>query len=270
MTEKNDFEQVGLKIEGDRVLTYSKLSCPLDCTYCFVDDMDFNQERGIAYLSSEQYELLNQLPEDVRMIMLGCDTEFFQQKEEAMEILNILAEQNRDLSVVTKLPLAHEYIQQMKSVSDRVNDQGNIFSFSVSLPCTDSSPIWEPKVPSPERRIETLRNVHESDIKTLLALRPLLPTVSEEELEDIISRTKDYQHGYYSGPLYLKDPEHPSLAGVADLDIEEIQPPWMPEGNTFFRVEKRGQMEMLESIIEKHGQNLYEGAADAMNHLRES
>lgn len=103
--ENNEFEKAGLKIEGDRVLTYSKLSCPLDCTYCFVDDMNFNQERGVAYLSPKQYELLNQLPEEVRMIMLGCDTEFFQQKEEAMEILNILAEQNRDLSVVTKLPL---------------------------------------------------------------------------------------------------------------------------------------------------------------------
>jgi DNA repair photolyase len=267
-SEKKTFEEAGLKIEDDRVLTYSKLSCPLGCTYCFVDDMNFNQERGVAYLSDEQDELLSRLPEEVRTIMLGCDTEFFQQKEEAIQILEKLAEQDRDLSVVTKLPLSKEYIQKMKVVSDEVSRNGNIFTFSVSLPCIGSSPIWEPKVPSPEKRINTLKDVYESDIKTLLALRPLLPTVSDEELEDIVSQTKDFQYGYYSGPLYLKNLDHPSIQNVPDLVIEEVQPHWMLEGNTFFKVERRGQMETLAEIIEGHGQKLYTGAADAIDYLR--
>lgn len=266
--EKKPFEEAGLKIDGDRVLTYSRLSCPLDCTYCFVDDMNFNQERGVAYLSEEQHELLSRLPEDVRIIMLGCDTEFFQQKEAAMQILEKLSEQGRDLSVVTKLPLSKEYIQRMKVVSDEVSRNGNIFTFSVSLPCIDSSPVWEPKVPSPLRRIDTLKEVYESDVKTLLALRPLLPTVSDEELGEIVARTKDYQHGYYSGPLYLKNLDHPSIQNVPDLVIEEVQPHWMPDGNAFFKVERRGQMEILSEIIDGHGQKLYAGAADAIDHLR--
>ncbi|MCB9812147.1 radical SAM protein [Candidatus Nomurabacteria bacterium] len=266
--EKKPFENAGLKIEGDRVLTYSKLSCPLDCTYCFVDDMNFNQERGVAYLSQEQYDLLNRLPKEVKTIMLGCDTEFFQQKEEAIQILENLAEQGRDLSVVTKLPLSKEYIQRMRDVSDEVSKNGNVFTFSVSLPCINSSLVWEPKVPSPEKRINTLKEVYESDIKTLLALRPLLPTVSDEELEDIIFQTKDYQYGYYSGPLYLKSLDHPSIQNVPDLMIEEVQPHWMPEGNIFFKVERKGQMETLAEIVESHGQRLYTGAADAINHLR--
>jgi DNA repair photolyase len=266
--EKKPFEEVGLKIEGDRVLTYSKLSCPLDCTYCFVDDMNFNQERGVAYLSKEQRELLNHLPEEVKTIMLGCDTEFFQQKEEAIQILENLAGQGKDLSVVTKLPLSKEYIQRMVCVSDRVSKNGNVFTFSISLPCIDSSPVWEPKVPSPERRIKTLEEAYRADIKTLLALRPLLPTVGDDELEDIVTRTKDYQYGYYSGPLYLKSLDHPSIQNVSDLIIEEVQPHWMPEGNTFFKVEKRGQMETLFEIIESHGQRLYTGAAEAIDHLR--
>ena len=266
--EKKTFEDAGLKIEGDRVLTYSRLSCPLDCTYCFVDDINFNQERGVAYLSNEQYELLNNLPVEVKIIMLGCDTEFFQHKEEALQILSSLAGKGRDLSVVTKLPLSEEYTKRMKSISDEVSKNGNIFTFSISLPCTDSSSVWEPGVPSPEKRINTLREVHASGIKTLLALRPLLPTVDDEELEDIVSRTKDCQYGYYSGPLYLKNLDHPSIQNVPDLVIEEVQPHWMPEGNTFFKIERKGQMEALSEIIEKYGQKLYSGAADAMDNLR--
>jgi len=199
--EKKTFENAGLKIEGDRVLTYSKLSCPLDCTYCFVDDMNPSQERGVAYLSEEQFELFNQLPEEVRIIMLGCDTEFFQQKDEAIQILDKLVDKNRDISVVTKLPLSGEYIKRMKSSADKISSRGNIFSFSVSLPCTTSSAIWEPMVPSPEKRIETLRNVFESDIKTFVALRPLLPTVTEEELEDIFQRATNAITSVCSGSL---------------------------------------------------------------------
>lgn len=268
--EKKKFEESGLKIEGDRVLTYSKLSCPLDCTYCFVDDMNSNQESDVAYLSEEQFELMSKLPDDIKLIMLGCDTEFFQSREDALKTLDGLTALGRDISVVTKLPLSSHYIEKLKHIADAVAKPGNLFSFSVSLPCTTSSPIWEPRVPSPERRIQTLKEVHDADIKTLLALRPLLPTVTEEELEDIVSRTKDFQYGYYSGPLYLKDLNHPSIQGISDLDIEEVQPHWMPEGNIFYKIEKRGQMDMLAEIIEGHGQRLYEGAADAIKHLKKS
>ena len=43
--EKNIYEQHGLKIDRDRVLTYSQLSCPLECRYCFVNDLNFNQKK---------------------------------------------------------------------------------------------------------------------------------------------------------------------------------------------------------------------------------
>lgn len=269
--ERKTFEDLGLKIEKDRVFTYSKLSCPLECTYCFVDDMDvnFNQEKGVAYLSNEQFDLLDKLPDDVKLIMLGCDTEFFQNKENALEILNKLTKTHRDISTVTKLPLSSDYIEGLKDISKRLKETDNLFSFSLSVPCIASSQEWEPKVPSPEKRIKTLQEVYEADIKTLVAIRPLLPTVSEEELEDIILKTKDFSHGYYSGPLYLKSLDHSSIKDIPDLHIEEIEPHWMPEGNTFYRIEKRGQMDMLRDILQQHNQVLFEGAAEAVKHLKE-
>lgn len=267
--EKKHFEEKGLKIEGDRVLTYSKLSCPLDCSYCFVEDLNPDQQPDVAYLSEEQFELMAQLPEEVKLIMLGCDTEFFQSKEGAFHILERMIDLEKDISVVTKLPLSKQYIERLKYIADQISERGKLFSFSVSLPCTTSSRIWEPKVPSPEQRIQTLQDVYESDIKTFLALRPLLPIATEEELEDIVSRTEKYQYGYYSGPLYLKNLDHPAIQGISDLDIEEVQPLWMPEGNVFYKIEKRGQMEALSDIIDEHGQHLYEGAADAIKHLKE-
>lgn len=40
--ESGQFEEKGLKLDKDRVLTYSQLSCPFGCRYCFVDDLNFN------------------------------------------------------------------------------------------------------------------------------------------------------------------------------------------------------------------------------------
>jgi hypothetical protein len=73
---KLKFTEQGLIIEKDRVLTYSKLVCPLECKYCFVEALKNDQQQRVAYLSEEQMALLNQLPQEVRTIMLGCDTEF--------------------------------------------------------------------------------------------------------------------------------------------------------------------------------------------------
>lgn len=52
--EKSLFEEEGIKIDKDRVLTYSHLSCPLDCKYCFIDDLRFNQLKNVAYLTEKQ------------------------------------------------------------------------------------------------------------------------------------------------------------------------------------------------------------------------
>lgn len=128
---------------------------------------------------------------------------------------------------------------------------------------------WEPKTPNPKARIETLKMAYHAGIKTLVAMRPLLPTVSEKELEEIIKETKDFCYGYYSGPLYLKNLEHPLLnSDSPDLKIEKIQPKWMPEGNIFYKIEKIGQLEALKNLTKKYNKPLFEGAAAGIKHLK--
>ncbi len=265
------FEQQGIKIDKERALTYSKLSCPFGCTYCFVDEMNQEQSKGVVYLDDQQLELLKNLPEQVKLIMLGCDTEFFQNKKEALEILEKLSELGKDISVITKLPLPEEYIISLLEIYNKIRKNGNIFSFSTSITCISAPMLakYEPGVPSPEKRIETLSSVNKKGIPTTVAIRPLLPDITNEEILDIVNKTKDYCFGYYSGPLYLKEeriklllPEHESKTG------KENQPHWMLEGNQYQALEKDGQMEFLASVVEKSGKEFFEGAADAVEYLR--
>jgi DNA repair photolyase len=265
------FEQQGLKIDNERVLTYSKLSCPLECTYCFVDEMTQEQSKKAAYLSEQQLGMLQNLPEQVKLIMLGCDTEFFQNKKEAMEILEKLSRHGKDISVITKLALSEEYIDFLGDIHSKMEKNGNIFSFSVSIPCLSDLMLnkYEPKVPHPEKRIETLSAIHEKGIPTTTAIRPLLPDMSDEELMAIVDKTKDYCFGYYSGPLYLKEDKIKLfLPGYDSKPETEHQPNWMLEGNQYQAVEKPGQMDFLASLVKKADKEFFDGAADAIEFLR--
>jgi len=265
------FEQQGIKIDQERALTYSKLSCPFGCTYCFVDEMNQEQSKGVAYLDDQQLELLKNLPEQVKLIMLGCDTEFFQNKKEALEILEKLSGLGKDISVITKIPLSEEYIDSILGIHNKIKENGNIFSFSVSITCTSELMLtkYEPSVPNPAKRIETLSLVFAKGIPATVAIRPLLPDISDEEIRDIVNKTRDYCFGYYSGPLYLKQERIKLLLPEYELNAEkEDQPHWMLDGNQYQVLEKDGQMEFLASIVRESGKEFFEGAADAIEYLR--
>lgn len=267
--ENFEFEKEGIKIDHERALTYSKLRCPFDCKYCFAEDINLEQTKNISYLSEKQLELLEQLPEEITLVMLGCDTEFFQSKE-SLEILEKVSNLNKDISVVTRSPLSQDYIEKLKQINDKIIQNENFFAFSMSLPCLDSAKEWEPISPNPYKRIDTLRAVYEAKIKTLAAIRPLLPTLSEDELQKIITLTKDYCDGYYSGPLYLKDLNNELLdkETFQNLKIEKLQPHWMPEGNIFYKIERPEQMELLSDILRKYDKPLFEGAAETIKYLK--
>lgn len=176
-----NFEKEGLKIDKERLLTYSQLSCPLDCKYCFVEDLNFNQKRNVAYFSEKQFALLSELPESVNLIMLGCDTEFFQAQRQSLKILERMIGVKRDISVVTKLSLPRGFVDELANIEHELNKNGNFLTFSISLPTLNSATIWEPKAPNPIKRIETLKNISDVGIKTLVAIRPLLPTIYRTE-----------------------------------------------------------------------------------------
>lgn len=268
--EKRQFNEAGLVFDKERVLTYSRLVCPLDCRYCFVNDLHGDQQRGVSYLSEQQAELLQQLPEEISLIMLGCDTEFFQRRDDALKILQNLSRLGKDISVITKLALTTPFIRRLGEIATQLQSRGNILSFSVSLPCLESSTLWEPRAPKPARRIAMLGDAFAEKLQTLVAIRPLLPTVSDDELRRVIENTSDACIGYYSGPLYLKELNEQLLPSQMreDLKIEQLQPHWMPEGNLFYKIERPGQMEFLTNLITQRGKKLFTGAAEANQYLK--
>lgn len=86
----------------------------------------------------------------------------------------------------------------------------------------------------------------------------------------IVSTTADYSDGYYSGPLYLKELDEKLVPSEmrSNLKIENIQPHWMPKGNSFYKIEKEGQMDILRQTVEATGKPLFDGAAEGIVYLK--
>ncbi|MEK7634872.1 MAG: radical SAM protein [Patescibacteria group bacterium] len=268
------FEKANLVIEKDRVLSYSKLICPLDCKYCFSEDLNNTQSSNSAYLSEEQFELLKDLPEEIKTIMLGCDTEFFQNKNEALDVLRKLSDSGKDISIITKLVLDDEFVKNLKDVSNEMNKKNNFITFSVSIPCFESSNKWEPKVPKVEKRIDTLKRVSDAGINSMVAIRPLIPNLEESEIDKIIDLTNPYVFGYYSGPLYIKSFNNGLLSENELTELgcvfDEIEPNWMLKGNKFIKIENPKLMEHLHNKVMSYNKEFFDGAAQGIEFLRKN
>lgn len=268
------FEKEGLVLEKDRVLSYSKFVCPMGCRYCFAENLDGIKNNSATYLSEKQFELLRDLPEEIKTIMLGCDTEFFQNRNEALAVLRRLSILGKDISVITKLDLDNIFVENLRTISDEMSSRGNLIAFSVSIPCFESSNKWEPKVPKVEKRINTLKRVSGAGIDSMVAIRPLIPNIEKSEIEEIINLASPYVFGYYSGPLYIKNFVDGllSIEELTDLSctFEEVEPQWMPRGNKFIKVENPGLMKYLQDQVRLSGKEFFEGAAQGMEFLRKT
>lgn len=270
----SDFDKEGLVIEKDRVLTYSKLICPLDCIYCFAENLSKQHDDQHTYLSEKQRELLKTLPENVKTIMLGCDTELLQDEGAAADVLRNLSGLGKDISIITKLSLTDDFVDFLKELSTTMEKNGNFIVFSISIPCFDSSLKWEPKAPRVANRIKTLQKISSKGIPSMVAMRPLIPTLQESELDKILENTHQHVFGYYSGPLYLRGLSDgvisPEEVTRFNLKVEKTDPSWMPEGNTFLKIENTPLMNYMKNRVKFYGQNFFEGAAEGVEFLRKN
>ena len=59
-------------------------------------------------------------------------------------------------------------------------------------------------------------------------------------------------------------------SGDLKLNIEEVEPVWMPKGNKFIKVENPALMAHLEEKVRNTGKMFFEGAAKGTEFLRKN
>lgn len=278
MTDRTEhYPGMHFEQEQGRILTYGGRICPLGCKYCFDEPVD---RRGLVQLESLQplsaEGKVQPLPSEVSVVVPYCNTDLFIDRNEAQNNLNYWSRQGKDVAVSTKVLLNEKDLDWLLEIQQAMAKNGNVFVLSSSIPCLgpESTQHWEPDVAAPEKRIEALKLAHQKGLNNLVAIRPLLPDVSADELEKIVGSTHEYCSGYFAGSLRLKknDPLLADLAKrVPDLNVsKEAQVSWMPSGNKFCEVTRAGQEQELRNIISSHNQQLFSGVIEGVNFIKES
>ncbi len=173
---------------------HTGIGCRYGCIYCYVPDMGFPMKPQPYPLNGLQlvYALMTNpyvVPGPYgTMLAFGSVTEPFLEEtmERAFEYLRATKEfMGNPTQIATKSYLDREASRKFKSsAEDRI-------SVLVTIVTLRYAGKLEPSAPPPEKRFETIRNLSKLGIHVSLFLRPIIPGVTDPDMEKIIMAAKE-------------------------------------------------------------------------------
>ncbi|HJV26579.1 MAG TPA: PA0069 family radical SAM protein [Aromatoleum sp.] len=184
-------------IPFDRSVNPAK-GCELGCIYCYArplhaylglsPGLDFETrifvKRDAAAVLRGELSRPGYRP---GVLALGAATDPYQPFERELgitrQILEVLAEFKHPVSVTTKGALVERDIDLLAPLAAQGLAQVNI-----SLPTLDPELArrLEPRATAPHRRVETLRRLAEAGIPTAVLVAPIIPALTDHEIEHIL------------------------------------------------------------------------------------
>ena len=193
--------------------------CEFACKYCYArythefmemrDGADFEQK---IYVKQHAAELLRHELRQVKageQIAIGTATDPYQPAERRYEVTRaILQELARHeglhLGLITKSNLVLRDADLLRRIAER-----NRLSVTVTITTldVDLARLLEPRAPRPDLRLETVRKLNDSGIRTGVSCAPVLPgiTDSPRDLEALVQAVSAAGGKHVFGnPLFLK------------------------------------------------------------------
>ncbi len=206
---------------------HTGVGCRLGCLYCYVPDMGFPMKPRPYPLNGLQlvYALLSNpyfIPGPIgTLLAFGSVTEPFQEEtvDRALEYLEHTWRLLRNpQQISTKKPIWGEQLERFLKTSDpRI-------SILVSITTIRHADKLEPGAPSPMERLEWMKTLAERGRHVTLFLRPIIPGVTDRELDEIMRLAKS--HGAAAmvpGSLRVTPGIIRRLKAAGIVPIEEIQ-----------------------------------------------
>jgi DNA repair photolyase len=177
--------------------------CEHGCAYCFArpshaylglsPGLDF--ETKIAYKDDAAGTLRRELAKlsyACRPVALGINTDAWQPVERRLRvtrgILEVLAETRHPVTIVTKSALI---LRDLDLLADMARER--LVHVAVSITTLDAglARAMEPRAPSPVRRLSVVSALAEAGIPTAVMVAPLIPALTDHELERLLEAGRD-------------------------------------------------------------------------------
>jgi DNA repair photolyase len=127
-----------------------------------------------------------------RPIAVGINTDGWQPVERRLritrQVIEVLQECDHPLSVVTKSALIERDIDILSPMAER----GLVHvAVSVTTLQGDIARFMEPRAAAPQRRLKTIRALADAGIPVSILVAPLIPVLTDGELETILGRARE-------------------------------------------------------------------------------
>lgn len=244
------------------------VGCDFGCVYCYISDMGFPLKPRPYPLSGIQlaYSIL-QNPSvapglNGTLFAFGSVTEPFAKPifKRTLEYLRSVKEfLGNPSQISTKAYLKQGDVILVKESADEY------LSVLVTIVAWSSSKKLEPNAPSPEKRLEVLKNFAKMGFHTSLFLRPLIPNIPESEIRTILEKSANMGvHGVIIGSLRVTDGiiKRLELARINTSNIKSrIRVPL--SGRRQVNVPSRDIKERVRKLAEELGFKVYPAACSA-------
>jgi len=171
------------------------INCPFGCVYCYIEDMGFKFGNPKPYpLSGAElvYALLNNkyfLPGKFgTLIAVGSVSEPFIFPNKALEYLENLAELGNPIQFSTKQYISSSLAEKIANIS---KEKGAPINPLVTIITLSKANTLEKYAPSPEKRLDSIKNLRDAGLKPVLFLRPVIPGINDREILDVLKAAKD-------------------------------------------------------------------------------
>lgn len=226
--------------------------CEHGCVYCFArpthaylglsPGLDFESrlfyKKDAAALLKKELSKKGYSPHP---IALGINTDSYQPIEEKLNVtrsvLEILSETNHPVTIVTKSALIERDLDLLRSMARR--SLVHVFLSITSLD-QELTQRLEPRAAAPYRRLQTMRRLSNEKIPTGVLVAPVIPRLTEHELERILEASKE-AGALAAGYVLLRLP----------LELKEIFEEWLRHHRP------DGAKAILGRLREFHGGELY-------------
>jgi len=172
------------------------INCPYNCAYCYIEDMGFKHRDWKPYpLNGKElvYAVLNNpafYPGKLgTLIAIGSVTEPLANREHFLDYLEKLARLGNPIQFSTKSYIDEKLSKKISEINKSLPSEINPL---ITIVTFESYKSLEKGAPPPDKRLKTIENLANAGLKPVLFLRPIIPGINMNEIEQILREAKEH------------------------------------------------------------------------------
>lgn len=247
---------------------HTGIGCSFGCVYCYIYDMGFKSRPRPYPLSGLQISYVISINPSVAIgaggtpLALGAVTEPFmgESRKRTLEYIAAISDYlGNPIQFSTKARIEGDLAAEIRRSAEKV-------SALVTIVTTSLSELLEPGAPTPDERLASIENLSKAGAHTALFLRPILPGIKMDEVEEIVSRSLDAgARGIVLGSMRITENTIQRLRRVNYPHISELSRriPGPLSGKKQVVLRMSDLKEMARDVARKLGARVYPSACAA-------